>query len=161
MANIFAVEIFKSVSWQQRISYFDLHSKIFSRDIQSTLAYFKAYLQIWSYYVTPVARSQWLKPASNGTAYFSKLFMNWKWLSVPNLLQTINQYQYYQICAKCVIWKQIHEKCEWVITDSGPTFSNGYRQPLTTGCSTRSIWCQDGQNILTSLCSLGSHLCKP
>ena len=30
-----------------------------------------------------------------------------------------------QICVKCVIWKQIHEKCDSVITDSWPTFSNG------------------------------------
>ena len=27
------------------------------------------------------------------------------------------------ICVNCVIWKQIHEKCESVITDSWPTFS--------------------------------------
>ena len=30
-----------------------------------------------------------------------------------------------QICVKCVIWKQIHEKCESVITDSRHAFSNG------------------------------------
>ena len=30
-----------------------------------------------------------------------------------------------QIYVKCVIWKQIHEKCESVNTDSWHTFSNG------------------------------------
>ena len=33
--------------------------------------------------------------------------------------------QYCHVCVKCVIWKQIYEKCELVITDSWLTFSNG------------------------------------
>ena len=37
----------------------------------------------------------------------------------------ISNEQKSQICVKCVIWKQIHEKWESVITESWPTFSNG------------------------------------
>ena len=37
----------------------------------------------------------------------------------------ISNEQKSQICEKCVIWKQIHEKWESVITESWPTFSNG------------------------------------
>ena len=37
----------------------------------------------------------------------------------------ISNEQKSQICVKCVIWKQIDEKWESVITESWPTFSNG------------------------------------
>ena len=37
----------------------------------------------------------------------------------------ISSEQKCQICVKCVIWKQIHEKWESVITESWPTFLNG------------------------------------
>ena len=93
----------------------------------------------------------------------------------------ISNEQKSQICVKCVIWKQIHEKWESVITQSWPTFSNGrvrhwagpsYQPPSATEwphyimtnwpqvVPQKAHRCEDKQKSLTSHSSLGRHLCK-
>ena len=67
-----------------------------------------------------------LKPASNDFAYIFQLFP--KFNAIGRATFSLNNYPMdtiCQICVKCVIWKQIYEKYESVITESWPTFSNG------------------------------------
>ena len=64
-----------------------------------------------------------IKPASNDFAYFFQLFP--KFNVIRWATSSLNNYPMDNICQICVIWKHIHEKCESVITESWPTFSNG------------------------------------
>ena len=64
-----------------------------------------------------------VKPASNDVTSFFH-FLN----VIMLVTSTVSKYlmnKKSQICVKCVIWKQIHEKWESVITESWTTFSNG------------------------------------
>ena len=67
-----------------------------------------------------------VKPASNDFAYIFQLFPKFDAIGCATFsLNNFPMDNICQICVKCVIWKQIYEKYESVITESWPTFSNG------------------------------------